>query len=66
VNRKGLDRESAPLPAPKLLGPFEPLLLGWVSREAFVGSLQIVVTNNGLFVSQRRQILNITDKHTDC
>ena len=39
----------ARLPKPRLLGPFDPLLLGWVSREPFVGTHQGVVTNNGLF-----------------
>jgi hypothetical protein len=39
----------ARLPKPRLLGPFEPLLLGWVSRELFVGPHQQIVTTNGLF-----------------
>ena len=39
----------APLPKPRLLGPFDPLLLGWVSRELFVGPHKGIVTNNGLF-----------------
>jgi hypothetical protein len=39
----------AKLPAPRLLGPFDPLLLGWVSREPFVGTHEGVVTSNGLF-----------------
>ncbi|MDP9073357.1 MAG: winged helix DNA-binding domain-containing protein, partial [Actinomycetota bacterium] len=38
----------AALPAPLLLGPFDPVLLGWVSREPFVGQHQ-VVTSNGIF-----------------
>jgi hypothetical protein len=33
---------------PRLLGPFDPLLLGWVSRDPFVGA-HTVVTTNGLF-----------------
>lgn len=37
------------LPAPRLLGAFDPLLLGWVSREAVVGGHHGVVTSNGLF-----------------
>jgi Winged helix DNA-binding domain len=37
------------LPAPRLLGQYEPLLLGWVSREAIVGAHTRIVTNNGLF-----------------
>src|SRR5262249_19992178 len=36
-------------PAPKLLGPFDPLLHGWASRQLVVGSHQGVVTTNGLF-----------------
>jgi hypothetical protein len=40
----------APLPAPRLLGPFDPLLLGWAERDAFVGtSAHGIVTTNGLF-----------------
>jgi hypothetical protein len=37
------------LPAPRLLGPFDPLLHGWVSREPFVGRHAGVVTTNGIF-----------------
>jgi hypothetical protein len=36
------------LPAARLLGPFDPLLLGWASREFVVGPHK-VVTSNGLF-----------------
>lgn len=36
-------------PPPRLLGPFEPLLLGWVSREQVLGSNRSVVTINGIF-----------------
>ena len=39
----------AHLPPPRLLGPFDPLLLGWVSREAFVGPHRDIATSNGLF-----------------
>ncbi|MGZ4231256.1 MAG: winged helix DNA-binding domain-containing protein [Solirubrobacteraceae bacterium] len=38
-----------PLPAPRLLGPFDPLLLGWRSRELVLGDAQGVVTINGIF-----------------
>lgn len=38
-----------PLPPPRLLGPFDPLLHGWASREMFVGRHRTVVTTNGLF-----------------
>jgi len=44
------DRDRArDLPPPRLLGPYDPLLHGWVSREPFVGEHRHVVTNNGLF-----------------
>lgn len=36
-------------PAPRLLGPFDPLLHGWRSREPFVGGHGTVVTRNGVF-----------------
>lgn len=39
----------ARLPPPRLLGPFDPLLLGWSSRELIVGSHQGLVTVNGIF-----------------
>jgi hypothetical protein len=39
----------APLPPPRLLGPFEPLLLGWVSRTPIVGDHRSLVTSNGIF-----------------
>ena len=41
--------EPAPLPPPRLLGAFDPLLLGWESRERVVGEHKLLVTNNGLF-----------------
>ena len=37
------------LPPPRLLGAFDPLLMGWVSREPVLGSHQSVVTKNGIF-----------------
>jgi hypothetical protein len=36
-------------PAPKLLGAFDPLLLGWASRDQILGVHQQIVTVNGLF-----------------
>ncbi len=42
-------RPRAGVPAPRLLGAFDPLLLGWVARERFVGAHRGVVTTNGLF-----------------
>jgi hypothetical protein len=38
-----------PLPKPKLLGAFDPLLHGWVSREGVLGVHLEVVTSNGIF-----------------
>jgi hypothetical protein len=39
----------APLPPPRLLGAYDPLLLGWTSREEVIGPHKLLVTNNGLF-----------------
>ena len=39
----------AVLPPPLLLGAFEPLLLGWASRDPIVGPHRGIVTVNGLF-----------------
>lgn len=38
-----------PLPPPRLLGAFDPLLLGWTSREEVVGPHKLLVTINGIF-----------------
>ncbi|MBA3865642.1 MAG: winged helix DNA-binding domain-containing protein [Solirubrobacterales bacterium] len=38
-----------PLPPPRLLGAFDPLLLGWTSREEIVGPHKLLVTSNGIF-----------------
>lgn len=40
---------STELPPPRLLGAYEPLLLGWTSREEIVGPHKHLVANNGLF-----------------
>ena len=48
VHLAGRDRPEPP-PPPRLLGAFDPVLLGWVSRRPFVGRHQGVVTTNGLF-----------------
>jgi hypothetical protein len=40
---------AAELPPPRLLGAFDPLLLGWRSREAVLANNESVVTVNGLF-----------------
>jgi hypothetical protein len=42
-------RDASDRPPPRLLGPFDPVLLGWVSRDAIVGEHRHVVTVNGLF-----------------
>jgi hypothetical protein len=38
----------APLPAARLLGAFEPVMLGWSSREQLVGEHRQLATANGL------------------
>jgi Winged helix DNA-binding domain len=40
--------EVVPLPPPRLLGPFDPVLLGWRSRDLVLGDAQEVVTANGI------------------
>jgi len=47
--RSASDVDDAPLPTPRLLGPFDPILHGWSSRELWVGVHQGVVTTNGIF-----------------
>jgi hypothetical protein len=37
------------IPPPRLLGAFDPVLLGWVSREAIIGPHTSLVTRNGMF-----------------
>jgi hypothetical protein len=39
----------AELPPPRLLGAFDPLLLGWRSRDPILRGHQTIVTVNGLF-----------------
>jgi len=39
----------AEVPGPRLLGAFDPLLLGWTSREAVLGPHTQLVTINGIF-----------------
>ncbi len=39
----------AELPSPRLLGAFDPLLLGWCDRQPIVGDNRTLVTDNGLF-----------------
>jgi hypothetical protein len=40
---------AAELPPPRLLGAFDPVLLGWTSREDILGKHTGLVTVNGLF-----------------
>jgi hypothetical protein len=40
---------AAELPPPKLLGPYDPLLLGWTARDDVLGPHKHLVTANGLF-----------------
>lgn len=40
---------AAQVPEPRLLGAFEPVLLGWTSREAILGRHTHLVTRNGIF-----------------
>jgi hypothetical protein len=41
--------DPAPLPPPRLLGPFEPLLLGWTSREDVLGRDAARIVTGGIF-----------------
>ena len=40
---------AADLPPPRLLGAYDPVLLGWRSRESLLGSHAGVITVNGVF-----------------
>jgi hypothetical protein len=40
---------SPEIPAPKLIGAYDPVLLGWTSREQIIAPHNHLVTNNGLF-----------------
>lgn len=42
-------RSRVELPSPRLLGPWEPILVGWSSRGWLLGSEEKLVTVNGLF-----------------
>jgi hypothetical protein len=41
--------QPARLPPPRLLGAFDPVLLGWTSREDILGPHTQLVTRNGIF-----------------
>jgi Winged helix DNA-binding domain len=43
------NRPAARLPPPRLLGAFDPVLLGWTSREAVVGEHQAAIIAGGVF-----------------
>lgn len=43
------DAPAPRLPAPRLLGPFDPILHGWRDRELFTGAHRDIVTTNGVF-----------------
>jgi hypothetical protein len=49
VSLRRAPRPPPALPAPRLLGAFEPFLLGWTSREQVVGAADTTVAVNGLF-----------------
>ncbi len=40
---------AAELPPPRLLGAFDPVLLGWVSREPLLAGARSIITVNGIF-----------------
>jgi len=42
-------RPEAEIPPPRLLGAFDPVLLGWTSREEIIGTHTSLVTRNGIF-----------------
>ena len=48
-SRRARSAPAAALPPPRLLGAFDPLLLGWASREPIVGPHRRIVTAGGLF-----------------
>jgi hypothetical protein len=49
VELKTMPTHADPLPPPRLIGQFDPILLGWTSRADIVGAHTGIVTNNGLF-----------------
>ncbi len=44
-------RQRVCMPPPRLLGPYDPVLLGWASRDRVLAGHQRIVTVNGLFRS---------------
>ena len=49
VELKATPTRADPLPPPRLIGQFDPILLGWASRVDIVGAHTGIVTNNGIF-----------------
>jgi hypothetical protein len=49
VDLKGRPAAEATPPPPRLLGPFDPFLLGWKSRDAILGEHDRVVVSGGIF-----------------
>jgi Winged helix DNA-binding domain len=49
VELKATPTRADPLPPPRLIGQFDPILLGWASRADIVGAHTGIVTNNGIF-----------------
>ncbi len=47
--RRGGSEPPPPVPPLRLLGAFDPLLLGWASRDLFLAADGPVVTSNGVF-----------------
>jgi hypothetical protein len=47
--RRGARHRGTEVPPPRLLGAYDPVLHGWVSREPILGEHRAVVTVNGLF-----------------
>ncbi len=48
---RGMPAPPPQLPAPRLLGAFDPILLGWVSRAPILGRHQRAVITGGIFRS---------------
>lgn len=47
--RLARSRTDGEVPPPRLLGAFDPILLGWVGRDPIVGPHKGLVTDNGIF-----------------
>jgi hypothetical protein len=49
VRLRGRAPDSARMPRPRLLGAFDPTLLGWTSREEIVGEEESTIVSGGIF-----------------